>query len=978
MLKGITHLSVALLVVSIVVSLSAHASVNVTIAGSVKDSQTGDLLPGANVALVGTGFGASTDVNGKYVILNVPPGSYTIRATYVGYTPTSTAVQVEEGKNLKEDFNLNAVGVEGEVVVITAQAQGQNAAINQQLSNTNIVNVVSAARIQELPDANAAESVGRLPGVSILRNGGEGAQVVIRGLAPKYNEILIDGVKIASSNASDRSTDLSMVSSEMLNGIEVSKTATADQDADILGGSVNFTLRGAEREEDQVFRINLLAQGSYTGLPDATNKYNNYKYVASVENRFFENRFGVFVQGSFERRNLSSNELGATYGPNGAYPDQYLTKSVSIDDIDRDRQRENGVVALDYALPLGTISLSNFFSKGVTGTSDRQEFFNIDRGANGQTFSSIYSKSTLSMITNVLDVEQQVSGFQVNVKLSHSYSETRDPNDWTVNFINSSAGIGQYGDAANLNPQDVARSANNNISNTLLQTITSTSSFTNERDLTAALNLSTQVDISNMITSTLKFGGKYRHQTRSYNLDALDGEAFGYSSGGAIINQLSAKFPWFASKPGDPLNVLMSPFLDPHFSYGKFLNGDYTMNYPLDYSRLGDMVNYMNANQLPNNISYNHDIGNSTANDYSGKEDISAAYVMATINVGPLLSITPGVRFQQLKTVYIGAQGLQGPNPYDTYANQLDTVTAYHPYWLPDVLVRYKPVDWFDIRLAYSNTVSYPDYSSLAPIIDVAQTRGTLTWNGFKLDPIRSTNYDAYFSFYNNALGLFTAGGFLKQITNLIYQQTFTPATPALLAKYYPAWVTNKTPIPGIAVSEYINNPYKINDYGMELDWQTHLWYLPRPLDGLVVNANFTHIFSKAEYPFQYVNTSVRPTKYIDSSYTAPLLYQPDNIFNLSLGYDYKGFSVRLSMLYSDKIFTGPNPWTQLRTYTSAYNRWDLAVKQELPIEGLQVFCTWNNINHANDVSVITAPTGVPAQEQDYDYMLEVGLRYQL
>ena len=315
MRKGIAHLSAVLFIVSIIVSVSAQASVNVTIGGTVKDSQTGDFLPGANVGLVGTGFGASTDINGKYIIQNVPPGSYTVRATYIGYTPKTFPLQVEEGKNVKLDFDLIAVGVEGEVVVITAQAQGQNAAINQQLANTNIVNVVSAARIQELPDANAAESVGRLPGVSILRNGGEGAEVVIRGLAPRYNEILIDGVRIASSNSGDRSTDLSMVSPEMLNGIEVSKTATADRDADVLGGSVNFTLKGAEREEEQAFRVNLLTQGSYTGLPDATNKYNNYKYVASVENRFFENRFGVFVQGSFERRNLSSNEFGASYRP---------------------------------------------------------------------------------------------------------------------------------------------------------------------------------------------------------------------------------------------------------------------------------------------------------------------------------------------------------------------------------------------------------------------------------------------------------------------------------------------------------------------------------------------------------------------------------------------------------------------------------------------------------------------------------------
>ena len=127
-------------------------------------------------------------------------------------------LKVGEGENLKQDFKLVAVSIEGETVVVTAQASGQNAAINQQLASNTVTNVVSAARIQELPDANAAESVGRLPGVSVLRSGGEGTQIVIRGLQPKYNNVTVDGVRMASSNPNDRSVDLSMISPFPLRG----------------------------------------------------------------------------------------------------------------------------------------------------------------------------------------------------------------------------------------------------------------------------------------------------------------------------------------------------------------------------------------------------------------------------------------------------------------------------------------------------------------------------------------------------------------------------------------------------------------------------------------------------------------------------------------------------------------------------------------------------------------------------------------
>ena len=113
---------------------------------------------------------------------------------------------------------------------------------------------------------NAAESVGRLPRISLIREGGEGSEVVIRGMAPQYNEVTIDGVQmpgnitpnsnqlpgntpsnlVQSSDFGDRATDLSMISSNMLGGIEVIKEITPDMDAAVLGGVVNFDLRKAK------------------------------------------------------------------------------------------------------------------------------------------------------------------------------------------------------------------------------------------------------------------------------------------------------------------------------------------------------------------------------------------------------------------------------------------------------------------------------------------------------------------------------------------------------------------------------------------------------------------------------------------------------------------------------------------------------------------------------------------------------------
>ncbi len=255
------------------------------IAGKITDVKTGDPLPGANVYLEGTNIGAATDLKGDYLILNVSPGTYTLLIRYVGYEEKSFDITVSTGQTLVKNVGLKYMVLRGEEVVVTAQAEGQMQAINQQISSNTIKNIVSSAKIQELPESNAAEAVGRLPGISLQREGGEGNKVVVRGLSPQYNKIKINGVSMAATGRmtadgqDDRSVDLSMISPNVLEGIEVSKTAMADQEADQLGGTVNFLLRGAPQKPT----LNATVQSSYNGLRDEAS---NYYYVLGGGMRF--------------------------------------------------------------------------------------------------------------------------------------------------------------------------------------------------------------------------------------------------------------------------------------------------------------------------------------------------------------------------------------------------------------------------------------------------------------------------------------------------------------------------------------------------------------------------------------------------------------------------------------------------------------------------------------------------------------------
>ena len=970
MRKGISTIVILIFIISSF-TINVMAS-GTSIEGFVKDAKTGEPLLGANVFLVGTSMGTATDASGKYLIQNVVVGNYTLRASYLGYKEVDVRIDIKANMRLSQDFQLEPVGLESKTVVITAQASGQTQAINQQLSSDQIVNVVSAARIQELPDANAAESVGRLPGISVLRNGGEGNEVVIRGLAPKYNKVLIDGIQMSSSNPDNRSTDLSIISSNMLEGIQVSKTVTADMDANVIGGTINFELREAKVKTPGIPQYSLLVQGGYNNLSNLYNKLNNYKYVGSVEDRFFDDRLGIFAQIDIERKNLSSNELGATFTHAGNSTTQYYTSALNLYYIPRDIQRNNAALVLDYKLPEGKIKFTNFVSLGTSNNQNRQETFDIINNQHFYTLSKLHNKSV--SLTNGLDFKQQLPLFMMDFKLSHSYSESKTPNDWSINFLQTSAGLGQFNNTSDIHPQEIPVAANNDFSKTYLNTIYTNSNFSRDRSLTGSIDLNTYLTFSDMASAEIKFGGMYRYKNRSYTYDQYDGGGLQFGGAGYVNDLILSEF----SLPSSiKYNIPITFFSDPNFSYGKFLDGNYTMVEPLNLGMLGQMADLLKrnaANIAANNGSsaFGHDNFVSTTSNYSGHENQSAFYLMSIVNLGPQITVIPGVRYQNLQTTYKGIRGQQNRNSFDVYPHYDTTVTQTHDYWLPDISLKYKPFSWLDLRLSYTNNLAYPDYNAIIPRIDVGN--GVITWNNYKLVPSRSRNYDAYLSIYDNNIGLFTIGGFLKKIENLIYPWSFYVSGQKAL-EYYPSrYVGGSSSIGTYNVNTFVNDSYVINNYGVELDWQTHFWYLPGPLSGLVFSANYTHIFSKAEYPFVFTKSNGRTVSYIDTSFVDRLIDQPNNILNLAIGFDYKDFSIRMSMLYQADIFTGPNFWPQLRTNTSAYTRWDMAVKQGLPWFGIQIFGDINNINGAKDVSVIQGGA-VPQSEQDYGMTADLGLR---
>ncbi len=642
----------------------------------------------------------------------------------------------------------------------------------------------------------------------------------------------------------------------------------------------------------------------------------------------------------------------------------------------------DGTLVLDYNWGSGKVDLMNFLSSGVQQTETYSQSYGILDSR--IVYGASYYPQTLNVIANVLDFKQRVLSFHVHVKLAHLYTDNVQPGYWSVGFSQYQAGLG--GVSLTANPTTVAQEAGQHVvlGNALMDALGTHNSFTYQRNLRGGIDIRKDFNISNFITGSLKFGGSYKVTYRAYNYSDGGGSIYGGGINAARANVISA-FPWMAQKPWNlnPNGTDRFPigmFLDPSLSFGNFLNGQYVMygsptNIGLLSQVMNNVISYQKTQPWISGTVYAPDELGNIASNYSGNEFENAGYVMATLNIGPQLTLIPGVRYQGLATRYKGTVVLAAyqNNTYPSPFPSADTtVSLYHGYWLPDVNLTYKPFTWLNLRLAYTNTLTYPDFSAIAPKIDVYVS--TVDWNNFLLKPAHSENFDFALSAYNNTIGLFTVDPFYKRITGLIYPtgsvSITNPADYPGLPNYTQGYILNGT---------NINNPRPVDLWGVEVDWQTHFWYLPGPLTGLVFSINYTHIFSQVQYPFIITRiTGYPPTKaYIDTFYTSNLIDQPNDIVNLTIGYDFEGFSARVSMINQRSVFSGTNFWPQLRSYRAAYVRWDLLISQHLPWRGLEAYFQANNLNGEPDISVIQG-NGFPTSEQSYGMTADLGLRWTL
>ncbi|WP_400193335.1 TonB-dependent receptor domain-containing protein [Hymenobacter sp. B81] len=231
-----------LLFFSILISTAAWAQQG-SIVGQVKDQKTGEAVIGATVVVSGTTQAAPVDVDGRYE-LKLPAGSYNILMTYLGYKPqTFPGIVVRAGQQTTLNATLQENTTELREVTVTGQKQtGTEVALIQDLKKSEVVvSGVSNDQIVKSLDRDAAEVVKRIPGVTIQNNN----FIVIRGLAERYNTVLLNDALTPSAEVDTRSFSFDVLPSSVIDRVLIFKAASPELPGEFGGGVVKVYTRNS-------------------------------------------------------------------------------------------------------------------------------------------------------------------------------------------------------------------------------------------------------------------------------------------------------------------------------------------------------------------------------------------------------------------------------------------------------------------------------------------------------------------------------------------------------------------------------------------------------------------------------------------------------------------------------------------------------------------------------------------------------------
>lgn len=164
--------------------------------GRITDNES-HTLPGATVYVEDLHTGVTSDINGYYTLPNLKPGTYTLRISYVGYSPITKKITVTKSRVIETNFVMNE-GVELQEVQVEGAFAGQRRAMQMQKNSMGVTNVVSADQVGKFPDSNIGDALKRINGINVQYDQGEARFGQVRGTSADLTSVTVfRGARIA-------------------------------------------------------------------------------------------------------------------------------------------------------------------------------------------------------------------------------------------------------------------------------------------------------------------------------------------------------------------------------------------------------------------------------------------------------------------------------------------------------------------------------------------------------------------------------------------------------------------------------------------------------------------------------------------------------------------------------------------------------------------------------------------------------------
>lgn len=951
------------------ISLAALAqSGRGTISGHVVDS-SGAVLPGARVELQPGRITAVSDSTGQFTISNVPASDYTLTISYVGFAPYSQPLTVTAGQLTRVSAGMKVATASENIVVTSERGHGEAAAINEQRESDNILQVLPVEVITSLPNTNIADAIGRLPSVTLERDEGEGKYVQIRGAEPAWNNVTVNGMELASPE-SVRQIKLDIVPANLVDSVEVNKTLSANQDGDAIGGSVNLVTKTAE-ERPTVY-INGI--GGYTPIVGGRSLS---EIDGTVGQRFgAHKKLGVLFGASYDWNGRGINDVepvptaiqcnpgtpNPCSAPTANAPFFTTYNTEDIRDYRYYRTRYGFTSNIDYKL--GDISgvylrllyshFDNFGDRWLytpsVGSYDTPTLTNPD----GSMSANVSARRPVQVIGSLDAGGKHVYGqwlFLYELGVSRASSE--DHGYASADFDGSGASFQNLTFAIDPNihtPRFVPQGGVNIFDQTQYTLA----------DLDVSQTYSPQINLS--------LSGS---AARNYHAGSHFGTfEFGFKVRNAHKFQNSLDPVYDAANTGPTLSSFDGSFTDPHYYDGAY-SGVFAQP-QADYGKINAfyLANLNNPNVLM--LDAASTAQNGFPNNFDLSERITAGYAINTLQFGRV-RLQTGLRFEETNESVLGYKVLFDPagtvgsiSPVKNNPSYLDV--------FPSAQLRFGLGPDSAIRVSYGRGIARPDFGDLPPFFSAQQTNGNEVDIGNpNLLPTRANNFDILFEQYLKPLGVIQAGVFYKDIDQPIF--TERSLITAAFAQQNPQY----QPYIGEDLVQPINGS-AAHLVGFEVAYQQHLSFLPGPLSGFGVSANYSYTSSEAHGG---PNRTDNPA----------LQRQAPNTANFSPTYDRGRLSARLGVSYNGpNIFEyayqnvdssgqvlqvplgkkGPNGDIYLLQHTQV----DAQASFRM-YKGLQFI--FSGLNLTNEVFGFYAGSPIyPIQREYYKPSYEFGLRYTL